>query len=125
MASENLSCTNRNSFCYVCSLYTLKSNSRNITKTVINGFELYYEIPFIPNLWYTPEIVCEYCYRCLVAISSQKKERHKIKYIRPTIWLSIDEHDERSCYFCLSKKAALGFHMVDRENISYADSENV
>lgn len=129
MASENLSCPNRNFFCYVCSLYTLKSNSRNITKTVISGFELNYEIPFVPNLWYTPEIVCDYCYRCLVAIVSQKKdknsEQHKIKYIRPTIWLSVDEHDEGSCYFCLSKKAALGFRMADREKIKYVDSEAV
>lgn len=117
------SCPNRNNFCYVCSLYTPKNYTNNITETVIQKYEAFYRICFTPNLWYTPEIICDYCYRSLLA--HQKDKRHTMKYVRPTIWLSVIEHN-RSCYFCSSMPSKhVGFRWETREQINYAHSSCV
>lgn len=119
-----MSCPNRNFFCYVCALYTPKSNSHPISKTVVTAFEKYFRVAFIPNVTYVPEIVCEYCYRRLTAML-KGNEVEQMRYVRPTIWFSILDHEEDSCYFCLSKKKCTGFKYQNRENIAYADCENV
>lgn len=119
-----MSCPNRNLFCYVCSLYTPKANARNITKTMVAGFEKYFRISYIPNVLYVPEIVCEYCYRRLNAVQNGS-EVNTMKYVRPTIWFAIDEHEVDSCYFCLSKRICSGYHYNQRETVAHADCENV
>lgn len=122
--SEQDFCPHRNLFCNVYALFTPKKNGRNITVSVIKGFERYFQLPFRPNLWYTPEIVCDYCYRCLTNIVSEKKdELHKNKYVRPTIWLSVDKHEADDCY--LSKKEYLGFHYNQREAKKYPELDSV
>lgn len=117
-------CPNKNFFCYVCALYTPKANSRPVSKTVVKAFEKYFLVPFNPNVSYVPEIVCEYCYRRLIAVLNNQ-EVEIMKYVRPTIWFSILDHEEDSCYFCLSKKNCTGYKYQNREKITYFDCENV
>lgn len=110
-------------FCYVCALYTPKANSRNITKTTVSGFEKYFQTLYV-KLPHVPEIVCDYCYRRLSAVESGE-ETEVMKYVRQTIWFSIDEHDANTCYFCLSKSKCFGFRYTQRDQIKYAESEDV
>lgn len=117
-------CPNRNSFCYVCGLFTPSKHSRNFTKTAVKGFELYFLRPFQPNLWYTPQIICEYCYRCLNKIASKADTTtHRIRYVLPATWFNVFEHEIEFCYFC--KTNTNGFRYETRENVKYADVECV
>lgn len=119
-----MNCLNRNHFCYVCGLLTTKNTGRTITKAVIEGFEKYFIMPFLPNLWHAPEMVCDYCRRSLIAIKNNDK-RHKFKYVMPTIWLPLIDHSADSCYLCLSYGRARGFRYDTREQIDYANVETV
>lgn len=78
----------------------------------------------ICGIHYTPEIVFDYCYRCLVAINKQD-DKHRLKFIRPTIWLSLFEHHPTTCYFCQSKPRTFGHRYETREMINYYDSDSV
>lgn len=120
-----MSCPNRNSFCFVCALFTPKDYVQNITKTVVQGFENFYLMPYQPNRWYVPEVFCDYCYRALVAIMSKSDTRHTMKYVSPTIWLSLFEHNPTECYFCLTVPNTFGFTYKTRDKLKYAVVESV
>lgn len=116
-------CPNRNNFCYVCSLYTPHGHDHPISNIVIENFNAYFNIMFTPNLWYTPQIVCDYCYRSLLAF--RKDNRHKMKYVRSTIWLSVPEHNS-SCYFCSSMPPHnAGFRWNTRNQVKHVHNSLV
>ena len=117
-----MECENRNHFCYVCGLYSPQKNSRNITRSIVQAFEDYFVMAYVPNLWYVPEVVCDYCYRNL---HGWKNKTHKMKYIQPIIWLPRTEHSTEMCYFCLSYEKCYGFQYHNREQILYADVESI
>lgn len=117
-----MECSNRNHFCYVCGLFAPTKHMRNISKSFVNAFEEFFVISYVPNLWYSPEVVCDYCYRALMGAKCVKN-RHKLKYVRPTIWLRRTEHSSECCYFCSTK--FVGFRYTTREQIDYADVESV
>lgn len=116
-------CPHRDIFCFLCGLYTA-NHFRNITKSVVNGFEKYYMRLFEPH-WYVPQIVCEYCYRVMTAINSGGDQRYPTKYVRPTIWFNIIKHVSAECYFCITYPKTIGVNYEHREKISYADVEDV
>lgn len=66
------------------------------------------------------EVICEYCYRGLLAWKSESI-KHKMKYVQPTIWLRRTEHSSENCYFCLSHLKSFGFQYKTREKIDYDD----
>lgn len=119
-----MDCPNRNLFCYVCGLHTPPDKSRFITKTVVKGFEKFFIMPFLPNKWYAPEKICDYCRRSLSAIASDDK-RHPLKYVTPTIWLTVLDHSINTCYFCLSREQSIGFRYETREQMKHAIVEEV
>lgn len=119
-----MQCLNRNNFCYVCGLYTGTKHKRNITKSLIKHFENYFVIAYVPNLWYTPEVVCDYCHRNLFGMQNES-DHFNYKYVLPAIWLVRSEHDIETCYFCSTQPKTIGFHYDDREKIDYADVESV
>lgn len=121
---ENFECRNRNLFCLVCSLYTPSSHSKEISPNIKSAYQKYFRRFFPENEWYIPEIVCEYCYKRLLEFE-RGDTSHRMKYVHPTLWMSELEHNPDSCYFCVSKKNAVGFHYKTRERISYAASESV
>lgn len=117
-----MECPIRNHFCYVCGLFAPEKYLRNISKSFVNAFEEFFVISYVPNIWYAPEVVCEYCYRGLMGTKSVLN-RHKIKYVRPTIWLRRTEHSPEFCYFCSVK--TVGFRYSTRNQIEYTDVESV
>lgn len=81
-----------------------------------------------PNLWYAPEKVCRYCHRTLCAIKKNNYKvdpLHPMKYVRPAVWLSLDEHDADKCYFCLNFPKIYGHRYETREEIDYENVESV
>lgn len=116
-------CPNKNSFCYVCALYTPKTHARSMTKAIISGFEKYFVTLYVSKP-HTPENACENCYRRLTAVENNK-ETEIFKIVRHTIWFDIDEHNPDDCYFCLTKPKCFGFSYNQREKIQYAVCESV
>ena len=94
-----MQCPTRNNFCYVCGLFAPRKKLKNITKTVVNSFQRIFKTAYVPYLWYTPEVVCDYCYRNLCKFTDG---RSTIKYSIPTIWLPRTEHCNELCYFCVT-----------------------
>lgn len=115
-----MNCPNRNNFCYVCGLFAPQTHMRSITKNTVMAFEACFFISYVLNLWYTPETVCDYCYRYLNGLKSKFRT---FKYIAPTIWLRRTEHAIDACYFCLTKTS--GFRYNIREKINYANVQSV
>lgn len=119
-----MECVNRNNFCFVCGMYSPSKNRRNITRTIVIAYEAYFAVAYVPNLWYVPEVVCDYCYRGLSEWLSCKSNRHPIKYVQPFIWLPRNEHSADACYFCLSYPRTVGFKYSIRDKIQYADVDS-
>lgn len=121
-----MNCDKRNCFCYICGLFVTSGHRKNITKSLIEFFERYFVIAYVPNLWYAPEIVCRYCYINLLGMNNPEQfGRHKYKYVLPAIWLPRSEHNSKTCYFCLSFENSFGFHYNHRKKVEYADVESV
>lgn len=120
-----MNCDQKNYFCYVCGLFVTAANRRNITKTLVECFEKYFVIAYVPNVWYAPEVVCKYCEANLHGINTKSIDRFKYKYVLPAIWLPRSEHSSESCYFCLSDKNTGGFAYKHRDKIQYATVESV
>ena len=122
-----MQCPNRNNFCYLCGLFVSPKYSRSISKSFVEGFEGYFVMFYVPNLWYAPEIVCYYCYRAMVAwkYDENKRKKYRIKYVSPVIWLPQSEHSVDSCYFCQTQPRTRGFRYNIREKIDYADVSTI
>lgn len=117
-----MKCDNRNSFCFVCGLFTPKTKFRNITATIVKAYQEYFQMTYKPNLWYTPEIVCDYCHRSLAGF--HKKDRRP-KYVFPMTWLPRTEHLPEQCYFCLNHPGNSGVRYSTRENLTYIQVESI
>jgi len=104
----------------VCNLFAPPSHMRNTIKNIIAVFEAYFHVTYHTNLWYVPEVVCNYCYRCLLG---WKNKSHKIKFVTSTIWLWCIEHGPELCYFCATKLKTSGFRYSIREKIDYINVE--
>lgn len=117
-----MQCPTRNNFCYVCGLFAPSKNLKNITKTVVNSFQKIFKTAYVPYLWYTPEVVCDYCYRNLCKFTDG---RSTIKYAVPTIWLPRTEHCNELCYFCVTFTHTKGYQYFRRNKIRYANVESV
>lgn len=128
---EIISCPNQNWFCYVCGIFTDNQHRRNLTKRVLESYTDLFKVEYTPNLWYVPEVMCYYCYRNLVFRFKCQKDasivhnKFHYKYVSPVIWLPRSEHSCDSCYFCISRKRAIGLHHYNRESIQHANVENV
>lgn len=116
-----MECPKKNFFCYLCGLYTPRTHSRNITKSIIEAYDKYY-VSTYRNLWYVPEIICDYCHRSLAGL---EKKTHRPKYVQPMTWLPRTEHSERACYFCVNHPGNAGIRYINRENIDYQDVESI
>lgn len=119
---RKMQCPTRNNFCYVCGLFAPSKNFKNITKTVVNSFQKIFKTAYVPYLWYTPEVVCDYCYRNLCKFTDG---RSTIKYSVPTIWLPRTEHCSELCYFCVTFTQTKGYQYFRRNKIRYANVESV
>lgn len=118
-----MNCPNRNHFCLVCALFTPASHSRPLTNQLIRGYQKYFVKIFDPNLWYQPSVVCEYCYRGLLAVA--KGEKRNMKYVTPALWMSLATHVEEQCYFCQNFKKSFGINYTTREKIEYFKAPSV
>lgn len=119
---ENMNCPNRNRFCYVCGLFAPAKHNRNITNKIITAFEGYFKIAYVPNLWYIPEVVCDYCHRSL---SGWNNKTHRSKFVQPMVWLPRTEHSPNHCYFCINTKKSVGFRYITRESMIHETVESV
>lgn len=101
----------------------IKESVRNLFSTIV-----------MPDVWYTPEVVCNYCHRNLYDLhrqrknkspSGQRKSKYNYIFVGPVVWLERSEHRVDSCYFCVSMKRARGMHYDQRFEIRYAEVESV
>lgn len=106
----------------MCGLFTPKNKSRNITASIVKAYEEYFKTVYRPNLWYTPEIVCDYCHRSLAGFN--KKDRRP-KYVFPMIWLPRTDHSPQQCYFCLNHPGNSGIRYSTREYLTYQQVESI
>lgn len=118
-----MECPNRNKFCVVCGLFVPLKKSRKVSKKFVENYEKYFLINYIPNVWYVPEVACDYCYRCIIGSNCIEPKQHPMKYVYPTIWLLRSEHSVESCYFCKTKTA--GFSYQFRHQIQYYSCESI
>lgn len=123
--TENMVCPNRNKFCVSCGLFVPKNKVRRITKTFKDCYEKYFVINFPPNNWYVPEIVCDYCYRCLTGSTEKTKSHCRMKFIYPVVWLLRSEHSIESCYFCKTQPQTYRLKYESRGKINYHICESV
>lgn len=107
-------CPHRNKYCFVCGLFTPEGNGRNLSENFVLHYERIYIKIHQPNLWYVPEIVCNYCSRLL------PDKTRPFKYVAPVIWRSVIEHIPEMCYFCQTQKNVVGFRYNTRERVNYA-----
>lgn len=117
-----MECPNRNSFCYVCGLFTPTKHSRNLTRTIVEAYEGYFVTTYRANLWYVPDIVCDYCHRSL---SGWKNKTHRSKYVNPITWLPRSEHSSDLCYFCVNQSKTVGYRYNTRDKIIHENVESV
>lgn len=76
-----MDCPNRDRFCFICGLFAPPKNRRDLTKHTIAGFEGYFLTAYNPYLWYTPNVVCDYCRRGLEGWNEKQEvdQRHTMK----------------------------------------------
>lgn len=117
-------CPNRNHFCYVCGLFIDANHKRPLSKAALKGFTQTFSVNFVPYLWYTPEVMCDYCYRNLIGKSKTQGKLH-FKYVSPAVWLPRLEHLPSTCYFCDSYSRCIGFRNENREQIRYGEFDNM
>lgn len=115
---EREQCEHRNKFCFVCGLFTPKSNGRNINKAMEDAYEKHFQMDYM-KAWFKPEIVCDYCRTGL-----QKAKPTGI-YALPIQWLHRSEHSPRSCYFCINNEKTIGFRYKTRDKIEYEMVDSV
>lgn len=117
-----MECPNRDRFCMLCGLYTPKSHMRPITPSFVKGYEEYFKLKYSPNL-YVPQIVCDYCYRAILATTSDTEQKHPMRFVSPVVWLPRSEHNKSLCYFCLTN--TFGYQYSTRKTILYANVPSV
>lgn len=121
----NMECPNKNKFCVLCGLFVPKNKSRNVTTTFLKKYEEYFFINFPQNFWYVPTVACEYCYRCMNGLTQDAKNRHRMKYVYPVVWLHRSEHAADSCYFCQANPYTTRIKYESRCKIPYKSCESV
>lgn len=118
-----MECLHRNSFCYVCGLFTTKQHSRKISNTISDAYEKCFATTYHQD-WYTPEVICECCNRGLIG---WKKRNRRFKFTKPVDWLHRTEHSSQFCYFCKNNEQ-IKSHAVSykfREQIVFESVESV
>lgn len=111
-----MNCPHKNCFCYVCGLFSPKTHARNITPLIIEALEGYFLMKYRSELWYVPEIICDYCHR---ALCGWTKHSHRLKYVQPMVYLHRDEHSSNDCYFCVNYPKTHGHRYHSRDQINY------
>lgn len=117
-----MDCKKKNSFCFVCGLFSPPKHARNITRPIVESYQSYFVTTYRPNLWYVPDVVCDYCHRSLLA---SNKGTHRPKYVLPMTWLPRSEHSANACYFCLNQSLNSGLRFSNRETFMYQQVESV
>lgn len=92
-------------------------------------YRLYFKIPYVGSLWYTPDYCCASCARTLYGwaganearIKERKEYRRKFEFKVPMIWKEPPKHDPGVCFFC--KTIRVGVHSQSRSNIQYDFNE--
>lgn len=118
-------CPYRNHFCYVCGLLVDLKHKHPLIKSNLECYSKRFKVNYIPNLWYVPEVMCDYCYRNLSDGSREIANKICYKYVSPVIWLPRTEHKENDCYFCDTYLRTYGFQNKKRDKVLYALVESV
>ena len=108
-------------FCYICGLFTPRSQRRNITDKVKQAYRLYFGCPvgdqdknFAPH---------KCCVTCAVTLCEWMNGKNRVmKFAVPVYWAEPKDH-VTDCYFCLTK--VQGHSSKTRHLIAYADVSSV
>jgi hypothetical protein len=98
-------------FCYICGLFTPKSSSRGISKTLKTAYLNRFNVPIQDQekCW-APHISCNRCYQALI-------KNKRLPFSFPMVWFEpVGHHD---CYFCVTN--ITGHTIKTRLSINYAD----
>lgn len=123
---------NKDCFCFICG-EAVMPNSRKLdiksNEKLQKYYRLYFKIPYIGGLWYTPDFCCSTCTRTLYGwaaadeakINEKKERRKKFAFKTPMIWMEPPNHDPGVCFFCNTYRK--GFTSQVRSKIEYKYNE--
>ena len=108
---------NTDSFCYICSEFTPKSQQSGLTSLVQKAYDLYFQckVGDQDKTW-APHYCCERCSRTLRGWLSGT--RKSMPFVVPMVWREQRDH-AADCYFCLTDVS--GYSTKTRKHISYPD----
>ena len=115
-SSRSRKCKNKaDAFCYICGIYTLPRQRRNISLFVKRAYKAYFQVPLgdQEKKW-APRIVCHNCEEMLRDWT--KGKRKGLPFGIPMVWREPKEH-LRDCYFCMVNTKGIG--EKNRQNFSY------
>ena len=98
---------------------------RKMCNRVVQRYKIHFKVLQEPNLWYTPQVVCQYCRRSLKGRKVKGVLKVKIKFCSPAFWLSCGNHVDEKCYFCATKVNTACYKYSTRDRISYYKSKYV
>ncbi|KAI6655348.1 hypothetical protein LOD99_2183 [Oopsacas minuta] len=106
---------NPDSFCYICGVYTLSRQRRNITSFVKRAYIAYFGIPLgDQDKKWSPHIVCHNCEEMLRDWT--KGKRKGLPFAIPMVWREPQDHTT-DCYFCMVNTKGVG--KKSRQTLSY------
>lgn len=108
------------SFCYICGLFTLIDQRRQLNRRVCELYKLYFDIEVSnQDKCWVPHIVCRTCHATLFNWAAG---RGHMNFGRPMIWRDPIDH-KTNCYVCVTK--TFGFTRKNKQNIKYAKVDSV
>jgi hypothetical protein len=112
----------RDTFCYVCGLFTDKSHRKSLTPLVQKAYELYFNCKVhVGKLW-VPSVVCSTCANTLTGWLRRSATNSPMPFGVPVKWREHTNH-ATDCYFCMT--SVQGFNYKTRKLIAYPDINSV
>lgn len=119
MSSSRRHCLNHpDAFCYICGIYTMQKQRRNITDFVKQAYLAYFgvEIGKQDKSW-VPHKVCKTCVESL----RQWTKGESLNFGVPMVWREPKNHHD-DCYFCVVN--VKGFNRYKKHKWEYPDLES-
>lgn len=115
-SSSRRKCKNKpDSFCYICGVYTLSRQRRNITSFVKRAYRAYFGIHLgDQDKKWSPHVVCHNCEEMLRDWT--KGKRKSLPFGIPMVWREPQDHTT-DCYFCMVNTKGVG--RKSRQMLSY------
>ena len=112
----------KDTFCYVCGLFTDKRHRKSITSQLKKAYEFYFDSKVDIGKSWAPSMFCSICANTLSGWLRKSITHSPMPFGMPMIWREPNNHVE-DCYFCLTK--VLGFNFKTRKAVTYPNINSV